>query len=155
MNSIRRSASISNLGGGDKVSNAAAANGIENKTQSRPSQNLLKPQDMMIISPNLIKPSYQTSPQSPTGGGANYYHHQRNNSTNNLFPIQQNQHHLNNQHYHQQQHQQQQAHVITSQSQSRKTPLMNELKGRISSISDENLANPSKFKLNNVSFLNR
>lgn len=101
----------------------------------------------MIVSPNLVKPSLQTTTKTTaqsnsmnggnsttttiTNGNGNNnsnYQHQRNNSTNNLYPIQ--------------------AH-------NRKTSLMNELKGRISSISDENIAvnstNPPKFKLTNVS----
>lgn len=124
-NAIRRSASISNLGGGNQPPN-------KNNNQNNQHQ-----QQDMIVSPNLVKPSLSTTTttttavngnSTTTNGNSNNYQHQRNNSTNNLYPIQ--------------------AH-------NRKTSLMNELKGRISSISDENIAgnvtNPPKFKLTNVS----
>lgn len=153
--SVRRSASISNLG--EKTANNLSSNDQDQHHRySKPQllhlqkhQQSNNQQDMMIVSPNLIKPSYATSPtqstlsSSKTSGNIQQLQqqqqqpqqHQRNNSTNNLYPI--------------------------VPPHNRKTSLMNEMKGRISSISDENLAvnsaNPSKFKLTNVStfsFLN-
>ena len=121
---VRRSASISNLG--EKPALSGRNNNANNGNDQEKQRQL---QVDMIISPNLIKPSYEAT--SPTMNKAST---QRNNSSSNLFPIQ----------------------PYSSLSEKRRVQTVSsDLKSRMSSISDENLAANSnayrnKFKLTNV-----
>lgn len=129
ISAIKRSTSISNLGEKSRGSSAPRHH----------------PDDIVIVSPNHIKPSYYML--NTSGGG-----HQRNNSNSNLFPIDQfdrlpphggGDHHMRTSSTTTPHSTIQQQHASSHQS----TSL-----ARISSISDENIAasQANKFKLNSV-----